>query len=65
MFQELVKVLRFNDEEKRLAYTSPEKLQVIRSLLEKWNDSFLALFVAGCNLTAGEQLLRFCSHGSF
>jgi len=58
-FQEMVRVMRFDDAEARRARRSPDKLQPIRKVFEMWNDALIDAFIPGPNLTVDEQLLTF------
>ena len=56
-FQGLIRVLQFDNAEKR-AHGSPDSPQPITSLFEKWNDSLLDRFVSRCDLTVNQGITR-------
>ena len=60
-FQDILRVLRFDDAAARRSRRSPDKFSPIRNAFEIWNESLLDAFVPGPNLTVDEQLMTF--HG--
>ena len=50
-FQEVIRVMRFDDAEARRARRSPDKLQPIRKVFDMWNETLLDAFVPGPNVT--------------
>ena len=56
-FQKLIRVLQFDNAEKR-AQRSADSPQPITSLFEKWNDSLLDRFVSHCDLTVNQGITR-------
>ena len=61
-FQEIVRVMRFNEARRARA---PDKLQPIQKVFKMWNDTLLDTFVPGLYLTMDEQLLAFCGRCPF
>ena len=58
-FQEIARVMRFDDAKAPRVRKSPDKLQPIRKVFEMWNDTLLDAFIPGPNLTVDEQLFAF------
>ena len=64
-FQEIVRLIRFDDAEARCARRSPDKIQPIRKVFKIWNGTLLDAFVPCPNLTVDQQLLAFCGRCLF
>ena len=64
-FQEVIRVMRFDDAEARRTRRSPDKLLPIRKIFEMWNETLVDAFVPGPNATVDEQLLTFRGRCSF
>ena len=58
-FQDILRVLRFDDAAARRSCRSPDKFSPRRNVFEIWNESFLDAFVPGPNLTVDEQFVTF------
>ena len=58
-FQDILRVLRFDDVAARRSCRSLYKFSPIRNVFEIWNESILDTFVPGLNLTVDEQLVTF------
>ena len=64
-FQNILRVLRFDDAAARRSARSPDKFSPIRNVFEIWNKSHLDAYVPGTNLTIDEQLVTFRGHCPF
>ena len=58
-FQNILRVLRFDDAAARRSARSPNKFSPIRNVFEIWNKSQLDAYVPGTNLTIDEQPVTF------
>lgn len=58
-FQQILKVIRFDDAAARRQHHSPDKFQPIRDLFETWNASLRDAYVPGESMTVDEQLVTF------
>ena len=58
-FQNILRVLRFDDAAARRSARSPDKFSPIRNVFEIWNKSLLDAYVPETNLTIDEQLVTF------
>ena len=58
-FQNILRVLRFDDAAARRSARSPNKFSPIRNVFEIWNKSQLDAYVLGTNLTIDEQPVTF------
>ena len=56
-FQDILRVLQFDDAASRRSCRSPDKFSPIRNAFEIWNESLLDAFVPEPNLMVDEQLL--------
>ena len=52
-FQNILRILRFDDAAARRSARSPDKFSPIRNVFEIWNKSLLDAYVPGTNLTCG------------
>ena len=64
-FQNILRVLRFDDAAARRSARSPDKFSPIRNVFEIWNKSLLDAYVPGPNLTIDQQLVTFRSRCPF
>ena len=64
-FQDILRVLRFDDAAARRSCKLSDKFSPIRNVFENWNESLLDAFVSGPNLTVDEQLVTFRDRCSF
>ena len=58
-FQEILRMMRFDNACERRQNRSPDKLQPIRKIFDLWNSTLQDAFIPGVNLTVDEQLLTF------
>ena len=58
-FQNILRVLRFDDAAARRSARSPDKFSPSRNVFEIWNKSLLDAYVPETNLTIDEQLVTF------
>ena len=58
-FQQIVRILRFNDAATRRLHGSSDKLQPIRKCFEMWNHYLREAYVPGDSMTMDEQLVTF------
>ena len=58
-FQDILRVLQFDDAAAQRSCRSRDKFSPIRNVFEIWNKSLLDAFVPGPNLTVDEQLVTF------
>ena len=64
-FQNILRVLRFDDAAAGRSARSPNKFSPIRNVFEIWNKSLLDAYVSGTNLTIDEQPVTFRGRCSF